>query len=65
MNKWDGAGHLVILIAINSLESVMLSEKRKTQKSSADIWVLKLIKWWRRGELNPRPQAIHDKALHT
>lgn len=21
--------------------------------------------WWRRGELNPRPQVIHDKALHT
>ncbi len=22
-------------------------------------------KWWRRGELNPRPQVIRDKALHT
>lgn len=21
--------------------------------------------WWRRGELNPRPQVIRDKALHT
>ncbi len=21
--------------------------------------------WWRRGELNPRPQVIHDKALHS
>lgn len=21
--------------------------------------------WWRRGELNPRPQVIHEKALHT
>ncbi len=21
--------------------------------------------WWRRGELNPRPQKIHRKALHT
>ncbi len=27
--------------------------------------ILTVPEWWRRGELNPRPQTIHIKALHA